>query len=619
MRILSVTLCKFGPFLEQSFDFARDERGLHLIFGPNEAGKSSALRGLRYFLFGFPPRTKDDFVFKTNQFRVHAVLESARGDVLECIRRKGLKETLRAGDDKAIVSDETLRAFMGGLSEDQFKQLFGLDHQLLDEGGRLIALGKGHLGEALFAAGAGLAGLRRLRQELDEKKDAIYKARGQVQAVAVQLRRLKELRDQVQEASLAAETYAAKDEEFRASAATALRSRQERDHARAEHGKLMRFRAALPIIGQLRAARECLREVASARTLGEGFEKDYRETEASLIALETARQTLHSDVKKLGDELQVLTLPAELLTEEEAIDRIKEKVAIWSKSKDEALKSDTRRREADAKARDIFRSLTGLTDLEQAKNFRLTIEQTHRIRDLARERARLQGELKNLSHSIAKIEREMADAERKLHTLPKTDDASGLKTAVDLITREGGIDLQVAELDQSCLHEQSRIEDALARLNPACSLPLERFTAMAFPPEEAVEWHRQELTRLKKLLDRGGEELRATRQDLMAIDGQIEAWRRGEAVPTEDELIEMRRNRDAGLYCVRQRLSGQPPTEEKSEFIHRFAPGRSLMDAVEGSVRDCDSLADRLRREADRVARGHGLFKSQPCGKAGSN
>ena len=81
-------------------------------------------------------RSNDDFVFKTSQFRIHAVLESARGDVLECIRRKGLKETLRAGDDKAIVSDETLRAFMGGLSEEQFKQLFGLDHQLLDEGGR---------------------------------------------------------------------------------------------------------------------------------------------------------------------------------------------------------------------------------------------------------------------------------------------------------------------------------------------------------------------------------------------------------------------------------------------------------------------------------------------------
>src|SRR5262249_59327426 len=100
-----------------------------------------------------------------------------RGDVLECIRRKGLKETLRAGDDKSVVSDETLRAFMGGLSEEQFKQLFGLDHQLLDEGGRLIALGKGHLGEALFAAGAGLSRPRRPTTPLGERKEAIFQAR----------------------------------------------------------------------------------------------------------------------------------------------------------------------------------------------------------------------------------------------------------------------------------------------------------------------------------------------------------------------------------------------------------------------------------------------------------
>jgi uncharacterized protein YhaN len=610
MRILSVKLSKFGPFLEQRFDFRQAGRGLHLIYGPNEAGKSSALRGLRYFLFGFPPRSQDDFVFKTSQYRIHASLESTRGDVLECIRRKGMKETLRAGDDKAVISDDTLRAFMGGLSEEQFKQLFGLDHQLLDEGGRLIALGKGHLGEALFAAGAGLAGLRRLTSQLDERKDAIYKARGQMQSVAVELRRLKELREQVQSASLAAEAYAAKDEELREASATANRGREVRDQARAEHGKLERFRAALPIIDQLRAARESLHDVATARTLAEGFEKDYRETAASLIALEAAQSALRSDITKLAGELESLALPAELLAEKEAIERIKEKVAVWSRDKDEAIKADTRRREADAKARDIFRSLIGSTNLDQAKNYRLTIEQTSRIRDLARQRARLQGDLKHLCLGIAKIEREIADVERKLLRSAKMDDVAPLRAAVDLITREGRIDDQLAELTQSCAHEEARIADALARMNPACSLPLERITQVAFPQPEAIEWHRQELAKLKSQVDHGGEELRAARQELFALDGQIEAWRRGEAVPTEDELIEMRRNRDAGLYCVRQRLSGQPPAEDKNEFIHRFAHGRSLMDAVEGSVRDCDALADRLRHEADRVARGHAL-KSQ--------
>ena len=450
MKFLSVTLRKFGPFLEQRFDFDNDERGLHLVFGPNEAGKSSALRGLRYFLFGFPSRSNDDFVFKTSQFRIEATLENVRGDVLECIRRKGLKETLRAGDDKAVVSDETLRSFMGGLSEEQFKQLFGLDHQLLDDGGRLIAQGKGHLGEALFAAGAGLAGLRHLRAALDEKKDAIYKPRGQAQLATIQIRRLKELRDQIQSASLAAETYAAKDEELRAAAAAAERGRQERDRARAEHGKLERFRAALPIIDQLRSARESLSELATARTLAEGFEKDYREIATSLIALQAAYQALQSDIRTLDQELESLPLPEELLGEEESIERIKEKVAVWSREKDEALKSDTRRREAEAKARDIFRSLTGSTDLDQAKNYRLTIEQISRIRDLARERARLQGEWKHSCQSITKSEREIAALERKLLASPRLGDLAGLKAALDLVAREGRIDEQLAELRAAC-------------------------------------------------------------------------------------------------------------------------------------------------------------------------
>src|SRR5262249_27931795 len=153
--------------------------------------------------------------------------------------------------------------------------------------------------------------------------------------------------------------------------------------ARGEHGRLERIQAALPIIGQLRSARESLHDLENARTLADGFEKDYRESAASLLALETTSQALHADIKKLADELESLVQPAELLVEEDTIERIKEKVAVWSRAKDEALKADTRRREAEANARDIFRSLTGSTDLDQAKNYRLTIEQTSRIRDLA--------------------------------------------------------------------------------------------------------------------------------------------------------------------------------------------------------------------------------------------
>ena len=228
----------------------------------------------------FPQRSNDDFAFRKAQFRIHASLLSARGDVLECVRRKGLKETLRAGDDKAVISDETLRAFIGGLSEDQFSS--SSDWTTASGRGRpLDCRRQGRPGRSA------LRGRRRARRIAGFKKrarrkerDAIYNARGQNQLAAVELRRLTELREKIRDSSLAAETYAAQRGGI-SSAQRPPRKPEERDRARAEHGRLETFRAALPIIGQLRAARESLRDVENARTLAEGFEKDYREAAAS--------------------------------------------------------------------------------------------------------------------------------------------------------------------------------------------------------------------------------------------------------------------------------------------------------------------------------------------------
>ena len=45
MKILNLHLIAYGPFSDGSLDLSGGSEGLHLIYGPNEAGKSAALRG----------------------------------------------------------------------------------------------------------------------------------------------------------------------------------------------------------------------------------------------------------------------------------------------------------------------------------------------------------------------------------------------------------------------------------------------------------------------------------------------------------------------------------------------------------------------------------------------
>jgi uncharacterized protein YhaN len=54
VRLLELHLLAFGPFTDRRLDLSAGSAGLHVVFGPNEAGKSSALRALRALLYGIP-------------------------------------------------------------------------------------------------------------------------------------------------------------------------------------------------------------------------------------------------------------------------------------------------------------------------------------------------------------------------------------------------------------------------------------------------------------------------------------------------------------------------------------------------------------------------------------
>ena len=109
MKILELALHAFGPFTDAVLDLSAGQEGLHLIYGPNEAGKSSALRALRQALFGIPAQSSDSFVHPYSKMRIGLTLRGGDGRTLQLIRRKGNRNTLLAAD-----GDNTLGRRNGG-------------------------------------------------------------------------------------------------------------------------------------------------------------------------------------------------------------------------------------------------------------------------------------------------------------------------------------------------------------------------------------------------------------------------------------------------------------------------------------------------------------------------
>ena len=73
MRIATLRFPAFGPFTDHEIEL-NPNVGFHLFYGPNEAGKSSMLRGIRSLFFGIENRTSDDFLHNKPDLRIGARL-----------------------------------------------------------------------------------------------------------------------------------------------------------------------------------------------------------------------------------------------------------------------------------------------------------------------------------------------------------------------------------------------------------------------------------------------------------------------------------------------------------------------------------------------------------------
>lgn len=164
MKIERLDLERYGIFTDRSLTF-RADTSLHVVLGPNEGGKTSALTAIGDLLFGFDPRSPYGFRHDSNKLRIGGAFRHSDGRLIEARRRKGTKNTLIDAGEQSLP-DDTLAPLLGDLSRDTFGREFGLTAQALRDGGRDLLKAGGRLAETLAASSAGMTALSRIREQL---------------------------------------------------------------------------------------------------------------------------------------------------------------------------------------------------------------------------------------------------------------------------------------------------------------------------------------------------------------------------------------------------------------------------------------------------------------------
>ncbi len=158
MRLRKLDLTRYGKFSDHTLDFGASAQGradFHIVYGPNEAGKSTTLAAYMDLLFGIGAQSAFGFLHDYKSMLIGATIE-ANGEALSLTRTKGNKDTLR-DETGNVVDPARLSAILHGLDRDTYGTMFSLDGARLESGGEDILASKGELGRLLFSAASGMA------------------------------------------------------------------------------------------------------------------------------------------------------------------------------------------------------------------------------------------------------------------------------------------------------------------------------------------------------------------------------------------------------------------------------------------------------------------------------
>ncbi len=602
MRLLRLDLLAYGPFTGRSLPLDEGTCGLHLIFGPNEAGKSSALRALRCLLYGIPTQCPDAFVHNYQQLRIGAVLQDAAGESLHVIRRKGVKDTLRAGDDTASVDPSRLARLLAGIDEAQFRLRFGIDHHELVRGGEDLVRGGGELGRALFSAGAGLADLSSVQAKLSEDAETLFKPGGSVPRINKTLSELDASRKVRKDSQLRPAEWTQQMEDLRAAQRDKSNVDTRLAQTRTERQRRQRVRQALPLAAKRQRLAAELAEVTDAPRLADGFAEKRRET---LLALENAKRIQHdaaTTLSQIDASLQGLLVSDAVLDSAPLIQHLTEELGAYRKAAKDRPGLVAQRDAAEKESLAILKELDRDIGLEQAPALQLSRAQRARIRHLTDQRQSLLAAVEIAERRLADLGRDVEACTARLRSLETPPAVDDLQRVLSRARRAGDLDERRLQADKELARLQSQAEIELQRMG-LWSGPLENLEKLPLPALETVDRYEAELAELDGELRTLEREQADLQSRTLELESQIEKLRLSQDALTEDDLAAARQQRETGWRIVQEVWrDGQPAGESLAAFLAEFPPAEDLGQAYAQSVARADAVADRLRRESARVA-----------------
>jgi len=589
MRLRRLDLTRFGAFTDLTLDFgpAGDAPDLHIIYGPNEAGKSTLRAAINDLLFGIPAQSDYAFLHDYKAMEIGGELETG-GQSVAWRRLKRRKDDL-VTPEGLVANRALLDAALGGMDRKTFELMFSLDSETLKEGGEELYRSRGRLGEALFTATSGLSSISAKLDEVHAEAEGFFKPRGKKQRLNDLKRELEEVEAQLKEVAVSAPQYRKLVETYEEAREAHTEAKREADTLKTRREQVRRWQGAMRDWAKLRMAREDLIPLCETPEISE-------ETAARVCELDEQAARLNRDIEQGETQLARLTEERDALAPEDALlaeaGRIDRLIRLETRFEEARESRPAAESELAAERGRIGATLEklGLDPADDPRVLLLPGPLAGQLDELIRAHESITTARETAKEEADRARDTVYELEEGLKALGEPVDQAVLHQLRVAVREARGVQ-DISDLEAAVATAESRRDDAFAALAP-WSGSAEALRAVTAPDSDQLTGWKDERAALndkREQAERRREEQAARGAELREM---ITALEEATGLVSDDELERKRAARYAAWHAHREAIDGGA-----------VAQIAETADAFEAAMLTDDEARAKRERHGDEAAR----------------
>lgn len=584
MRIDRIDLIRYGHFSQRAIDIPQRQPDFFVIYGDNEAGKSTLLRGISALLFGVPPRTPDVHSCKGPELRIGATISNGTAS-FSFRRRKGTTATLLSEDEIQIPEDR-LNPFLHGVDRARFEQFFGLDHIHLREGGDELLRGEGEIGSALFQAMG--FDLRKLLDALNKEIGELFSPRSKSRVIGSALEEYKQARAQMRRLSLSGAAVKEKQAELERAKASRDALSAETDLLREQLTKLHRIAGNKADVARLQELRTALAVLEWVPALPANARLQRDQAVADLTGATAQIESLTNQIAQRTEKIKALPVSDAFQAHAREIEALNAGTHDYLRSIVDLPRRCDDRNKVIQRAEMEWRTIWHQRPVTDAEQLRSAYTRKAEIHALITEHARSIVALEQAEESLRSDRDEHDRLSRELAASPEPSDPATLLASIDQSKRLGDTGEATSRLQSECKRMDAEIARDLKSLS-LWSGTDEDLESLSIPMLSTVEQY-----------TRDWEELAGRRRDLFSRESGLAVSIREKQAEVESLGLQASTAGEKELAEARMRRN------QVWELIRAFAFEKTLtIKAAQEGLGSSDPLpeifAQQLRR-SDEIA-----------------